>query len=107
MNIDKILNSVAENKLHPLINQSRCNEIWKNDQEFNPFFPNAPFLYPLKILENCKVFGCFQGVEKKCIGNQEVNRLLSQRRHFPKHDVGYKIITKVVKKELSISETKS
>ena len=56
MNIDKILNSVAENRLRPLINQSCCNEIWKNDQEFNPFFPNAPFLYPLKISENCKVF---------------------------------------------------
>ena len=32
---------------------------------FNPFVPNAPFLYPLKI--------CFQGVEKGCIGNEWVN----------------------------------
>ena len=23
---------------------------------FNPFVPNAPFLYPLKTSENCKVF---------------------------------------------------
>ena len=30
---------------------------------FNPFIivPNAPFLYPLKTLENHKVFWCFQG----------------------------------------------
>ena len=30
----------------------------------NLFFPNAPFLYPLKTLENLTVFCCFQGVEK-------------------------------------------
>ena len=35
----------------------------------NPFFPNAPFLYPLKKSENRKFF-CFQGVEKGCIGNE-------------------------------------
>ena len=34
----------------------------------NPFVPNAPFLYPLKTSENRKVFWCFQGVEKGCIG---------------------------------------
>ena len=28
---------------------------------FNPFVPNAPFLYPLKTSENRKVFWCFQG----------------------------------------------
>ena len=27
-----------------------------------------PFLYPLKISENRKVFWCFRGVEKGCIG---------------------------------------
>ena len=32
------------------------------------FFPMHPFLYPLKISENHKVFWCFQGVEKGCIG---------------------------------------
>ena len=38
----------------------------------NPFFPNAPFLYPLKT-ENRKVFWSFQGVEKSCIGNEWIN----------------------------------
>ena len=28
---------------------------------FNPFVPNAPFLYPLKISENRKVFRTFSG----------------------------------------------
>ena len=38
----------------------------------NPFVPNAPFLYPLKTSEKLKVFWCFQGVEKGCIGNEWV-----------------------------------
>ena len=37
---------------------------------FNPFVPNAPFLYPLKTSENRDVFWCFQGVEKVCTGNE-------------------------------------
>ena len=45
-----------------------------NDLELNAFGPNAPFLYPLKKSENLKVFLCFQGVEKECIGNEWVNR---------------------------------
>ena len=40
----------------------------------NPFVPNAPFLYPLNTLENHKVFRCFQGLEKGCIGNKWVNQ---------------------------------
>ena len=39
----------------------------------DPFVSNAPFLYPLKILGNCKVFWCFQWVERGCIGIQWVN----------------------------------
>ena len=39
----------------------------------NPFVPNAPFLYPLKTPENRKVFWCFQGVDKGCIGNKRVH----------------------------------
>ena len=39
----------------------------------NPFAPNVPFLYPLKTSEYRKVFWCFQGVEKGCIGNKWVN----------------------------------
>ena len=36
----------------------------------NPFFPNVAFLYPLKTSEIRKVFWCFQGVQKRCIGNE-------------------------------------
>ena len=39
-------------------------------QFFNPFVPNAPILYPLKISENRKAFWCFQGVQKGCIGSK-------------------------------------
>ena len=35
----------------------------------NPFVPNAPFLYSL----NLTVFWCFQGIEKRCIGNKWVS----------------------------------
>ena len=44
---------------------------------FNPFVPNASFLYPLKTSENRNVFWCFQGVEKGCIGNEWVKWALS------------------------------
>ena len=50
---------------------------------FNPFFPNASFLYPLKPLENRKVFWCFQVVEKGCIGNEWVK----ERELFPQHSM--------------------
>ena len=36
----------------------------------NPFTPNGHFLYPLKRSEILKVFWCFQGVEKGCIGKK-------------------------------------
>ena len=42
--------------------------------DFNPFSTNVPLLYPLKTSENCKVFRCFHGVEKGCIGNEWVKR---------------------------------
>ena len=41
---------------------------------FNPFVPNAPFLYPMKTPENLMVFLCFQGVEKGCIGMNHWNK---------------------------------
>ena len=49
---------------------------------FNPFFPNAPFFYPLETSENRKVFGYFQGVEKGCIGNGwvKINRFIDPHR---------------------------
>ena len=37
---------------------------------FNPFVPDAPFLYSLKTSKNLTVFWCFQGVEKGCIRNK-------------------------------------
>ena len=40
---------------------------------FNPFVPNAPFIYPLKASENLTVFCCFQEVEKESIGNEWVS----------------------------------
>ena len=35
---------------------------------FNPFIPNAPFLYLLKTTEILTIFWCFQWIEKGCIG---------------------------------------
>ena len=40
------------------------------------FVANAPFLYPLKTSENCKVFWCFHEVEKGDIGNKRVNSFI-------------------------------
>ena len=45
----------------------------------NPFVPSAPFLYPLKRLENRKVFSCSQGVEKGCLGNKWINKRFSAK----------------------------
>ena len=42
---------------------------------FNPFIPNAPFLYPLKTLENILVYWCFQAAERGCMGNKWVKCL--------------------------------
>ena len=38
----------------------------------NPFAPNSCFHYPLKTSEKHKIFWCFQGVERLCIGNEWV-----------------------------------
>ena len=38
----------------------------------NHSFPMQPFSTPLKTSENLRVFWCFQGVEKGCIGNDWV-----------------------------------
>ena len=57
------------------IGWGRCffvKKLDKGELNINPFVPNALFLYPLKISENCKVFWCFQGVEIGCIGNKWV-----------------------------------
>ena len=61
---------------------SVCMDCWnfcnfrKAVKAFNPFVPNAPFFYPLKTSEYRKVFWRFQGVEKGCIGNEWVNKLI-------------------------------
>ena len=55
---------------HELLSKSALSGEWKH---LNPFLPNTPFLYPLKTSENRMVFWCFQGVEKRCIGNEWVN----------------------------------
>ena len=52
---------------------SNCLKCTK-DYNFHPFVPNAPFPYPLKTSENTKVFWCFQGVRKGCIGNKCVKK---------------------------------
>ena len=51
--------------------------------QLNWFFPNAPFLYHLKTSEILKVFLCFQGIEKECIGNEWVNQILTPSHCFP------------------------
>ena len=43
---------------------------------FNPFIPNAPFLYPLKTSAILTVFRCFQKIEETCI---ETNMLALKR----------------------------
>ena len=55
------------------IPSEKINKLLADKKLFNPFIPNAPFLYPLKTSENGKVFCCFQGVENTFIGNEWVN----------------------------------
>ena len=38
--------------------------------KLKPLITNGPILYILKASEKPKVFWCFQGVEKECIGNE-------------------------------------
>ena len=44
---------------------------------FNPFVPNATFLFPLKTSENLKVFWYLKGVEIGYIGNEWVKQVTS------------------------------
>ena len=61
----------------------------------NHFFPNALFIYPLKTLENCKVFWCFPGIEKGCIGKKWINEFLSIKHNIYKSfDENYKSINR-------------
>ena len=51
---------------HFPLNCFNCNKAFIESNQYhplvNPFVRNAPFLYPLKTSENCKLFWCFQGV---------------------------------------------
>ena len=42
-------------------------------EKLTHFFPMQSFFTPWKYQKNRKVFWCFQGVEKGCIGNEWVN----------------------------------
>ena len=53
-------------RLVPLI-----SDFWQGC--LNTFVPNATFLYPLKASESLTVFWCFQGAEKRWIGDKWVN----------------------------------
>ena len=57
--------------------QNSGNKYPQNIQYFtfaniNSFVPSVPFLYPLKTSES-RIFWCFKGAEKRCIGNEWVN----------------------------------
>ena len=54
----------------------------KTGFQFNPFVPNAPFLYPLKI---------FQGVGKGGLGTNGLNR---KWRHFLTRNILRKVFTR-------------
>ena len=47
---------------------------WLGLSHLKQFVPNVSFLYILKTSQNRKVFWCFQGVEKECIGIKWVTR---------------------------------
>ena len=51
----------------------------------NPVVPNAPFLYPLKASENCKVFWCFYEVEKGGIGNEWIKDVTKMKKLQNQH----------------------
>ena len=69
---------------------------WTHDR--NPFVPNVPFLYPLKASENCKVFWCFQGVEKGALGTNT----LKSDSHFADYFHQVKLLPSLVRKNSNI-----
>ena len=72
----------------------------------NIFVPNAPFLYPLKTSENRKVFWCFQGLEKGCIGNKWVNPtgIYFFKVYYRNTETKYEICLKLTTKDSSVSK---
>ena len=74
----------------------------KIEKFFNPFVPNALFLYPLKTSKSRKFFWCFQGVEKGCIANEWVKK---HRFLWPKfHWIWEKYVRSSVVGEVSHSQ---
>ena len=77
-NEDTRTTSIEKNKfLHILPVGKMSSDLTKSYEsaycvQIKPFFPNATFLYPLETSENPKVFWCFQGVEKGCLGDKWV-----------------------------------
>ena len=51
--------------------------------KFNLFVLYAPFPYPLKTSKNLTVFWCFHRVEKGCIGNKCLKKILTHFILFP------------------------
>ena len=56
-----------------------CIHFKLNSCLLNSFVPIAPLLYLQKSSENLTVFWCFQGVEKGCIGNDELIRKIYRK----------------------------
>ena len=54
-------------------NNKSSGKLVKYVYQVNPFVPSTLFFYPLKTSENLTVFWCFQGIRKRCIGNEWVN----------------------------------
>ena len=71
--IRKVISSIRECDTGDNINIALSSMIHQSDHDFEdkvkPFVPETPFLYTLKT-DHRKVFYCFQGVEKQCIGNE-------------------------------------
>ena len=83
--IHSLINSCSEHPYIPFFRSAISDDITLyycdvgNDQIawiLTAFVANAPFLYPLKISENCKVLWCFHEVEKGGIGNKRVNSFI-------------------------------
>ena len=65
---------MSENHMFPDVFKGGVYKETSVMKQVNPFFPNTPFLYPLKTSENRKVSWCFHGVEKGYIGDEWVNK---------------------------------
>ena len=74
-----MIETLAVNGLK-LIVQVLCKDFNVKGFSFNPFVPNASFIYLLKTSENHRTVFCFQEVEKGYIGNEWVKKILKELR---------------------------